>query len=134
MPMITVRYACSNDAADLQQRIADAVGDATAQALGKAADVTAVLVEPAEPSAWFIGGASVARSALAAFWLEVTVTAGTNTKRETSAFVALVFARLGELLGPLDERSYVHVRAADGYGYGYGGRTQSARWAAQSTA
>lgn len=133
MPMIIVRYVSRDDSPDFRTKVADAVGEVTARVLGKAAGVTVVLAEPADPSAWFIAGAPLSSSGLAAFWLEIIVTAGTNTKIETSAFVAQAFERLGQLLGPLDERSYVSVRAADGDGYGYGGRTQNARWADRSS-
>jgi len=132
MPMITVRYLDRKEAGDLRAAVAAAAADVSERTLGKARDVTAVLAEPADPASWFVGGSVVSDSPLAAFFLEITVTAGTNTKAETSAFVREMFERMETLLGPVDARSYVNVRAADGDGYGYGGRTQNSRWAEAS--
>jgi hypothetical protein len=37
------------------------------------------------------------------------VSEGTNTKDEKAAYLAAVFKRMGELLGPLHQESYAHV-------------------------
>ncbi len=129
MPMITVRYVTPEPRPGLRAEIAALAARLGAEALGKSPAVTAVLVEPADPEAWFIGGANPAHAGLSAYWLEIRVTAGTNTKAETAAFVAAAHAGMADLLGPVHETSYVRVTAADGDAYGYGGRTQNARWA-----
>ena len=59
-----------------------------------------------------------------------TVPDGTNTKDEKAAFVAAVFKRMGELLGPLHSVSYVHANEVRGDAYGYGGLTQEQRYIA----
>ena len=46
---------------------------------------------------------------LASFWLDIRIPDGTNTKDEKAAFIAAVFKRIGELLGPLRLASYVIV-------------------------
>ena len=45
-----------------------------------------------------------------------------------AAFVQAALGGMAALLGPLHAESYVHVLTADGDAYGYGGRTQNARW------
>jgi len=72
------------------------------------------------PSAWFVGGRSLEEAGLSSFWLDVKVTDRSNTKREKAAFLAEVYAAMGELLGPLHPASYivVHDVAADSYGIG----------------
>jgi 4-oxalocrotonate tautomerase len=127
--MISVRYVTPSPRPELRARIAAEAARLGAEALGKDPGVTAVLVEPADPEAWFIAGRRPAEDGLSAFWLDIKITAGTNTKAETARFVAAAFARMGEILGPLHEESYVLVHAADGDAYGYGGRTQNGRWA-----
>lgn len=52
---------------------------------------------------WFAGGQSLAEQSLASFWLDVHVSEGTNTKDEKAAYLAALFQRMGELLGPLHE-------------------------------
>lgn len=126
MPMITVRYTGSEDAANLRSRVAHLFTDIASRTLGKSPEVTVVIAEPVDRAAWFVGRAALA-TGLAAFWLQITVTAGTNTGAESAAFVGEAFAGMRMLLGPLDERSYVLVQAVDGDGHGYGGRTQNSR-------
>jgi len=129
MPMITVRYMSPEPGEDLRPRIAELAARLAHEKLGKDPGVTAVLVETADPTGWFIAGKRPADAGLAAFWLDIKTTAGTNTKDETAAFVTAVFDGMRALLGPMHEECYVLVHAADGDAYGYGGRTQNGRWA-----
>jgi 4-oxalocrotonate tautomerase len=129
MPMITLRYVTPTPRPELRESIAALAARLAAETLGKARTLTAVLVEPADPAAWFIADQRPTEAGLSAFWLTITITAGTNTKSETARFVREAFVELEALLGPLHAESYVLVQAADGHAYGYGGRTQEARWA-----
>ncbi len=129
MPMISIRYVTPAPRPGLQAEVAALAARLAAEHLGKDPGVTAVLAEPAQPEDWFIAGARPTEAGLAAVWLDIKVTAGTNTKAETARFVAAAFAGMASLLGPLHEESYVLVHAADGDAYGYGSRTQNARWA-----
>ena len=130
MPMITIRYVTPEPRPRLRREIAELAARLGAETLGKDPGVTAVLVEPADPESWFVAGQSPTEAGLSAFWLDIKITAGTNTKAETAAFVKAAYEGMGALLGPLHEECYVHVHATDGDAYGYGGRTQNGRWAA----
>ncbi|MFC7053681.1 4-oxalocrotonate tautomerase family protein [Hansschlegelia quercus] len=131
MPMIIVRYVTPTASSGLKDAIATLAAGLAAEHLGKDPGVTAVLVEEAAAENWFIAGRRPADDGLAAFWLDIKITAGTNVKAETASFVEAAFAGMADLLGPLHEESYVLVHAVDGDAYGYGGRTQNARWAAR---
>jgi 4-oxalocrotonate tautomerase len=128
MPMITISYATSRSQPDLKATVARAASDLAAQILHKDPKVTSVQVQAADPADWFCGGRSLAQSGLAGFWLEIRITEGTNTK--VAAFVAAVFKRMGELLGPLHEESYVYAHDARADAYGFGGVTQERRYIA----
>jgi 4-oxalocrotonate tautomerase len=130
MPLITVRYATSRAQSGLKVAVARAASDLAAGILHKDPKVTAVLVEAADPADWYCGGHSLAQSGLASFFLDVRITDGSNTKDEKAEFIAAVFKRMGELLGPLHEESYVHVHDARADGYGFGGVTQERRYIA----
>lgn len=65
--------------------------------------------------------------ACASFFLDIKIAESTNTKDEKAAFIAAVFATMGELLGPLHHESYVHVHDVHAYGYGFGGLSQERR-------
>jgi len=130
MPMITVRYVTPRPRPELRGQVATLAARLGAERLGKDPDITAVLVEAADPDSWFVGGRRPTEAGLSAFWLDIKITAGANVKADTTAFVAAAFAGMQDLLGPLHEESYVLVHAVDGDAYGYGGRTQNGRWAA----
>jgi 4-oxalocrotonate tautomerase len=130
MPLITVRYATNRAQVGPKAAIARAASDLAAGILHKDPKVTAVLVEAADPADWFCGGHSLAQSGLASFSLEIRITDGSNNKDEKAEFIAAVFKRMGELLGPLHEESYVHVHDARADGYGFGGVTQERRYIA----
>jgi 4-oxalocrotonate tautomerase len=129
MPMITIRYVTPQPRAELRAQIAALAARLGAETLGKDPGVTAVLVEPADAESWFIAGKRPTDAGLSAFWLDIKITAGTNTKGETTAFLKAAFDGMSALLGPLHEECYVYVHAADGDAYGYGGRSQNGRWA-----
>jgi len=130
MPLITVTYATSRERPSLKSEIAAAVSDLTARILRKDPKVTAIIVKSAEAADWFAGGKSLAEQKLASYWLDVHVSEGTNTKDEKAAYLAAVFARMGELLGPLHEETYLHVDEVKADAYGFGGLSQERRYIA----
>jgi len=127
MPMITVQLAAEPEPG-LTRRVVDAVAGLTASVLRKDPKVTAVAVEYLPRRHWFVAGRSTEELGRAAFFVEVRVTDGTNTKDEKARFVAEAFQALRDALGEVDEESYVHVNEVRGDAYGYGGRTQERRF------
>jgi len=130
MPLVTVTYSSSRQAPSLKADIAAAVTELTARILRKDPGVTAVIVKSVDAADWFAGGRSLADQGLASFWLDVHVSEGTNTKDEKADYIAAMFARMGELLGPLHQESYLHVDEVRGDAYGFGGLTQERRYIA----
>jgi 4-oxalocrotonate tautomerase len=130
MPLITVTYSSFRKAPSLKAEIASAVSDLTARILRKDPKVTAVIVKSVDAADWFAGGKSLAEQSLASFWLDVHVSEGTNTKDEKAAYLAAVFARMAELIGPLHHETYLHVDEVRGDAYGFGGLTQERRYIA----
>jgi 4-oxalocrotonate tautomerase len=130
MPLITVSYSSARHSPPLNAEIAAAVNELTAKILHKDPRVTAIIVKSVDPANWFAGGKSLAEQKLASFWLDIHVTEGTNTKDEKAAYIAAMFTRMGELLGPLHNESYLHVDEVKGDAYGFGGLTQERRYIA----
>lgn len=128
MPMITVQYATPTGKAGLAPAIAATVAKFNASILGKDPNITAINVEESDAATWFIGGKPLTQHQLAAFWVDVRITDGTNTREEKAAFVAAVFEAMKGLLGPLHNECYVHVDDVRGDAYGYGGLTQNERY------
>jgi 4-oxalocrotonate tautomerase len=130
MPLITVTYSTSRQAPSLKSDIAAAVSELTARILRKDPKVTAIIVRSVDAADWFAGGRSLAEQKLASFWLDVHVSEGTNTKDEKADYLAAMFRRMGDLLGPLHHESYLHVDEVRGDAYGFGGLTQERRYIA----
>ena len=130
MPLITVTYSSSRHVPSLKADIAAAVSDLTARILHKDPKVTAIIVKSVDAADWFAGGKSLAEQNLASFWLDIHVSEGTNTKDEKAAYLAAMFKRMGEFLGPLHNESYLHVDEVRGDAYGFGGLTQERRYIA----
>jgi 4-oxalocrotonate tautomerase len=130
MPLITVSYATSRQSAALKADIASAVSELTAKILHKDPGVTAIIVKPVDANDWFAGGRPLAGQKLASYWIDVHVTEGTNTKDEKAAYIAAMFKRMSELLGPLHHETYLHVDEVRGDAYGFGGLTQERRYIA----
>jgi 4-oxalocrotonate tautomerase len=130
MPLITVTYASSREKPALKSDIAAAVSELTAKILHKDPKVTAIIVKSVDAADWFAGGKSLAEQKLASYWLDIHISEGTNTKDEKAAYLAAVFARMGELLGPLHNETYLHVDEVKGDAYGFGGLTQERRYIA----
>lgn len=128
MPMITIQYATPQARSVRKADIVTTVARLAQSILHKDPKVTAMVIEEVAPEDWFIAGHSLAETGKAAFWLDIRVTDGTNTKDEKAAFVGAAFKVFGEFLGPLDEECYVHVDDTRGDGYGYGGLTQERRY------
>jgi 4-oxalocrotonate tautomerase len=130
MPLITVTYSSLRDAASLKADIAAAVSELTAKILHKDPKVTAIIVKSVAAADWFAGGKSLEEQNLASFWLDIHISEGTNTKDEKADYLAAMFKRMGELLGPLHNESYLHVDEVRGDAYGFGGLTQERRYIA----
>lgn len=130
MPMIHIQYATPKPNSVSKTDVVAAVGRLSEDILRNDSNVTAMLVQEALPTEWFIAGRSLAQIGKAAFWIDLRVTEGNKTKDEKAAFIAAAFKAFGELLGPLHEESYVHVDDVRGDGYGFGGLTQDRRYIA----
>ncbi|MBA3903831.1 MAG: 4-oxalocrotonate tautomerase [Rhodocyclaceae bacterium] len=108
-------------------KIAARMTDLTVEVLGKRRELTSVAVQCVAPGHWYVGGADLSASGRASFFVEVNVTAGTNSSEEKATFVAAAFAAAEAILGKLDAASYVIVREVVADAWGYQGLTQAAR-------
>jgi len=128
MPLITMTYSSPQPVPSTKADIAAAISDLTAHILRKDPKVTAIIVRAVDAADWFAGGRSLAEQGFASYWLDIHVSEGTNTKDEKAAYLAAMFKRMGELLGPLHPETYLHVDEVRGDAYGFGGLTQEQRY------
>jgi 4-oxalocrotonate tautomerase len=129
MPILNVTVSGQPDAA-LSAIIAGELSAATQVHLRKDAALTAVVVNFTAPEFWIVGGSSLAALGLKSFWLDIKVTAGTNTKAEMATYIEVVFQVMGRVLGALHATSYIVVHEVPAAAWGYAGQTQEFRFVA----
>ena len=127
MPYLHIQISGARDDA-LAAKTAEAAAELTAGLLGKDRVLTAVVVEFIEPAHWFIAGQALRADRPRSYHWYTSITDETNTKAEKARYIAAVHAAMGELLGEVAEHSYAHVADLRASAYGYGGRTQEARY------
>lgn len=128
MPYLHIQISGAQDDA-LAAKTAEAAAELTGGLLGKDRALTAVSVEFIESAHWFIAGQALRANRPRSYHWYASITDETNTKTEKARYIAAVHAAMGELLGEVAEHSYVHVADLRASAYGYGGRTQEARYA-----
>jgi len=133
MPILTVLIS-GGPAAGRDASVADALAQLTADVLRKDRRLTSVAIAHVPDAQWFVGGAALDAQRRASFFVDVRVTAGTNSREEKARYIAAVFARMRDLLGIPHEASYVHVHEVPADAWGYGGLTQAQRQGARLAA
>jgi 4-oxalocrotonate tautomerase len=126
MPFINVLVAHAPDS-KLAETIAQGVAERTARILRKSPELTAAAVSFLPPAQWQVGGRSLESHGAASFWLEVKVTAETNTAAEKAAYLAEVHAFMAQVLGRVRPESYILVHEIPADAWGFGGMTQAQR-------
>jgi 4-oxalocrotonate tautomerase len=127
MPFIQIKISGERDSA-LAATVARKITALTHEHLRKDPALTAVAVDFIAADVWFVANVALAAQHARTFYLNISITGETNTKDEKAAYIAAVYAAMGELLGGVHEKSYVLVADVSGSAYGYGGITQEARY------
>jgi 4-oxalocrotonate tautomerase len=130
VPILTVLLSGAPDA-QRDAAVAEALAQLTADVLRKDLGLTSVALGHVPGTQWFVGGAPLEAQRRASFFVDVRVTAGTNSHDEKARYIRAVFARMRDLLGDLHEASYVHVHEVPADSWGYEGVTQAQRHAAR---
>jgi 4-oxalocrotonate tautomerase len=129
MPILNVSVSAHPDAA-LSARIANELSEITKTILHKDPAVTSVAIRYIAPENWIVGGTSLASQGRNSFWLDIKVTAGTNTKSEMADYIEAVFLTMGGVLGALHDTSYTVVHEVPAAAWGFAGKTQEHRFVA----
>ena len=129
MPILNVSVSTQPDAA-LSASIAEVLSEATTGLLHKDPTVTAVVINYVSPENWIVGGKSMISHGLKSFWLDIKITAGTNTKSQIAGYIEAVFQAMGRVLGALHDTSYIVVHEVPAAAWGFAGTTQEYRFVA----
>ena len=127
MPIIQIKLSAPRST-ELSARVAARVSTLTTSLLSKPAGLISIAIDYQDPAHWFVGGPAIAGQGKTTFFLDIKITDETNTREEKARYVDAVFDAMAELIGPLHQESYIHVHDVRAEAYGYGGRTQAARY------
>lgn len=112
---------------DQAAELASGITDAMVNVMGKRREVTAVRIAAADSVMWTIGDGPCA---LPTAYLDVKITAGTNSAEEKARLLARLHALLNSTFGTLAEASYIVIHELPAENWGYAGRSQADRFAA----
>lgn len=127
MPYLNVKLAASCPP-ELYPEIASTLAHHTSTTLGKAASLAAIAMESVESELWYVAGVPINHQGKRTFYIEVHITAGTNTKAEKSQYISDVFASMENLLGSCHPASYIVIKDIAADSWGYAGATQEKRF------
>jgi 4-oxalocrotonate tautomerase len=129
MPIINVSIASKPDRSR-SAAIATLLTELTRVHLQKDPAVTAVAINHIDPAHWFVGGQSLADLNASSFWLDIKVTAGTNTKAQMASYLQAVFREMSKLIGAVHDDSYIMVHEVPASAWGFSGKSQEYRYVA----
>ncbi len=127
MPYLNLKI--SGDVSEsMAEQAAQALTALTTTCLGKAPQVTSVLIEFIPRAQWFIAGDAVGTSGFVTFYLDVKITSGTNTKDQKTQYVRQAYDTIVALIGNTHPASYVALHELPADAWGYAGETQEFRY------
>lgn len=93
----------------------------------KKREVTVVQVDESDPQQWSVNGDSLNARQPIPVYVDIKVTAGTNSESEKSVMLAQTALMLKDVLGTVQEACYVVIDEVPGNAWGYDGHSQLAR-------
>lgn len=104
--------------------LARGITDAMVEVMGKRSEVTAVRIGDADARLWAIDGKACSG---ATAYLDVKITAGTNSAEQQAALLQRLHALLVDTLDELAEASYIVIHEVPAESWGYAGLSQATR-------
>lgn len=127
MPYLNAKISGA-ESSETTAKVAEALTGLTAEILGKKPEVTSVAVEFVPGDQWVVGGAPIAAQGVRTFYLEIKITAGTNTKDQKAAYLKEVFSSMETILGELHPASYIVIQDVGADSWGFEGVSQEYRY------
>ena len=127
MPILSVKVSVPKSQETIG-KISALLLELTSRILKKKREVTAIVIDFADPDCWIVGGQSLTDHRKHSFYFDIKITDETNTKDEKAQYIREAFAGFAAILGEIHEESYIYVQDVRAASYGYGGRTQEFRY------
>lgn len=127
MPYIHIKLAGATLPTPRRTTLLARITELMATVMRKNRAVTVVSIEEAQASHWALAGHALGPVDPPAAYVEIKVTAGTNTPEEKAAMIAETKAALNAAVGKLQTATYVVIHDIAADSWGYDGVTQAAR-------
>ena len=127
MPYINIKLAGATLLPWQRETLLATVTDLMVTVMRKRREVTVVSIEEADPSRWAVAGRTLNVVDHPVAYVEIKVTAGSNTPEEKTAMVAETMATLKSVVGKIQTATYVVIHDIAADSWGYDGLTQAAR-------
>jgi 4-oxalocrotonate tautomerase len=131
MPYINLRLGTTLDDSQRNQ-LAKRTASLMQSIMGKRPEVTVVHLQESAPHFWSVNGSALKPNDPFAAYVDIKVTAGTNTPEEKAEMLSETISMLQDVLGVIQEACYVVIDDIPANSWGFNGRTQAERAAAQA--
>ena len=126
MPYINLRIGQPLQT-EQRQQLAREITRLMHQLMGKRREVTTVHIEQGTPDSWSVDGELLQESSPSGAYVDIKITAGTNTEADKAAMLAQTHVLLEQVLGSVQQASYVVIDEIPASDWGYAGHSQQAR-------
>ncbi|TYT26977.1 4-oxalocrotonate tautomerase [Luteimonas viscosa] len=127
MPILKVKVS-DTKSPDTTRAISAMLLELTTRILGKKPELTAIVVEYVDPADWVVGGRTLLEQGKRSFHFDIKIVDESNTRQQKAQYIREAFDGFAGLLGELHEESYIHIDDVRASAYGFGGKTQEARF------
>lgn len=127
MPILNVKISgeyCPNKS----KQINDLLLEKTENILEKKRELCAICIQYIDKANWSIGGETLINLKKNSFYLDIKITDETNLKSQKAKYIKEVSDGMSQILGDIDEKSYIYVEDVRAASYGFGGLTQEYRF------
>ncbi len=100
----------------------------------KRKQVTVVHIQQAEAQQWAVNGIALSNAEPMAAYVDIKVTAGTNTTEEKAAMLSETMKMLCDIVGLMQEACYIVIDEIPADAWGYNGVSQATRAALKKSA
>lgn len=126
MPYINIRLGCKVTN-EQKQALYQQTTSLMHEVMGKKQEVTVVNILESEPQQWSVNSVQLTAEDSVSAFVDIKITAGTNTAEEKASMIQKTVEMLREEVGVIQEACYVVIDEIPADSWGYDGKTQAAR-------
>ncbi|MES9900599.1 MAG: tautomerase family protein [Sedimenticola sp.] len=126
MPYINIRLGTALEGGQREQ-LFEKTTTLMNTVMGKKREVTVVHIQESDPQQWATNAIELAAEDPIQAYVDIKVTAGTNTPEQKVEMLSKTVKMLKEVIGAIQEACYVVIDDVPSDSWGYNGKTQAER-------